>query len=54
MYGCIGICKSKMGELNRKILLYSNAKTEADLARSGKFKLHVEAAQKPPLVPMKS
>lgn len=50
MYGCIGICKGKMGELNRKLLLYSNAKTEQALASSGKFKIHVEAASKPALI----
>ncbi|WP_059026955.1 hypothetical protein [Gabonibacter massiliensis] len=51
MYGCIGICKNKMTELNQKLLQYSNAKTEQALANSGKFKVHVQAATKPPLVP---
>lgn len=50
MYGCVGICNGRMGELNQKLLLYSNAKTEQALAASGKFKIHVEAASKPPLV----
>lgn len=50
MYGCVGICNGKTAELNEKLLLYSNAKTGQLLAKSGKFKIHVEAASKPPLV----
>ena len=51
MYGCVGICNARFVELNEKLLLYSNAKTNEELAKSGKFKVHVEAAVKPPLIP---
>ena len=54
MYGCIGICNGRMGELNRKLLLYSNAKTEEALVQSEKFIVYVEAASKPSLVPINS
>lgn len=50
-YGCIEICHFRMGDLNEKILLYSNAKNGQDLVRSGKFKIHLEGANRPPLVP---
>lgn len=50
--GCIEICHSRMAELNKNILFLSNAKSGADLARSGKFKVHIVGASRLPLIPV--
>lgn len=52
-YGCIEICNSKMTDFNQKVLQFSNAADGNELISSGKFKLYIQSAIKPALVPKK-